>query len=85
VTEKAYEGKPLIIDYILATPIETPLTAEELEAFKTVRSSYPSTTVQNDSRANMELKYNVDTKTYVDNGIKQTVAEVMEAIENGSY
>jgi hypothetical protein len=85
VTEKAYEGKPLIIDYILATPIETPLTAEELEAFKTVRSSYPSTTVQNDSRANMELKYNVDTKTYVDNGIKQTVSEVMEAIENGSY
>jgi hypothetical protein len=67
VTQKAYEGSPLIIDYILATPIETPLSAEELEAFKALKTNYPSTTVQNDSGAHMELKYNADTKTYVDN------------------
>lgn len=76
---------PISLIYELTTPIETPLTAEELNPFKVLRSNYPNTTVLNDSGAHMELKYNVDTKTYVDNGIKQTVAEVMEAIENGSY
>lgn len=48
-------------------------------------TNYPNTTVLNDTGAHMQLTYNVDTKTYVDNGIKQTVSEVMEAIENGSY
>lgn len=78
-------GTPVTIMGVLETPIETPLTAEEIAAFKALRSNYPNTTVLNDSGAHMALTYNVDTKTYVDNGIKQTVAEVMEAIENGSY
>ncbi len=76
---------PVTIMGVLETPVETALTAAELEAFKTLRSNYPNTVVQNDSGAHMALTYNVDTKTYVDNGIKRTVAEVMEAIENGSY
>jgi hypothetical protein len=71
--------------YVLDTPIETPLTAEELEAFKALKTNYPNTTVLNDAGAHMELVYNVDTKTYVDNGIKQTVTDVLEAIANGSY
>lgn len=75
----------LTVTYLRENPIETPLTAEEIAAFKMLRSNYPNTTVLNDSGAHMELKYNVDTKTYVDNGIKQTVSEVMEAIANGSY
>lgn len=33
----------------------------------------------------MELKYNADTKTYIDNAIKANLTDVMEAIENGSY
>lgn len=76
---------PVSICYVLATPIETPLTAEELEAFKALKTNYPNTTVLNDVGAYMELSYNADTKTYVDNGIKQTVTDVLEAIENGSY
>lgn len=76
---------PISLIYELTTTIETPLTAEELEAFKALKTNYPRTTVLNDSGAHMELKYNADTKTYVDNGIKQTVSEVMEAIANGSY
>jgi hypothetical protein len=71
--------------YVLVTPIETALTAEELEAFKALKTNYPHTTVLNDAGAHMELSYNADTKTYVDNGIKQTVTDVLEAIENGSY
>lgn len=71
--------------YVLATPIETPLTAEELEAFKALKTNYPHTTVMNDAGAHMELSYNADTKTYVDNGIKKSVTDVLEAIENGYY
>lgn len=66
-------------------PIETALTAEQIEMFKNLRSNHHITTAINDSGAHMELVYNVDTKTYVDNGIQKTVAEVMEAIANGSY
>lgn len=71
--------------YVLENPIETPLATEEIAAFKALHTNYPHTTVLNDAGAHMELKYNVDTKTYVDNGIQRTVSEVMEAIENGSY
>jgi hypothetical protein len=73
------------ICYVLAAPIETPLTAEELEAFKALKTNYRRTTVLNDGGAYMELSYNADTKTYVDNGIRQTVTDVLEAIANGSY
>jgi hypothetical protein len=76
---------PVSICYVLATPIEIPLTAEELETFKALKTNYPNTTVLNDVGAYMELSYNADTKTYVDNGIKQTVTDVLEAIANGSY
>jgi hypothetical protein len=79
------ERSPMTVNYVLATPIETPLTTAELEAFKALYTNHPNTTVLNDSGAPMQLTYNVDTKIYVDNGIKQTVAEVMEAIANGSY
>lgn len=76
---------PISLIYELTTPIETQLTTAELEDFKVLRSNRPNTTVLNDSGAPMQLTYNVDTKTYVDNGIQRTVAEVMEAIANGSY
>lgn len=86
-TEESMRSKyaPLEMLYILAEPVETSLTAEEIAAFKALRTNYPNTTVLNDSGAHMELVYNVDTKTYVDNGIQKTVSEVMEAIANGSY
>lgn len=60
------EEHPFELAYPIATPIETPLTAEELAAFKALKTNYPNTTVLNDSGAHMELKYNADTKTYVD-------------------
>ena len=53
--------------YPLATPIETPLTAEEIIAFKALRTNYPNTTILNDAGAWMSVKYNADTKTYVEN------------------
>jgi hypothetical protein len=66
--------------YVLATPIETPLTAEELEAFKALKTNYPHTTVLNDAGAHMELTYNADTKTYLDRLPKATDEQVEAAV-----
>ena len=60
-------ANPLKLAYILATPIETPLSAEEIAAFKALRTNYPNTTILNDAGAWMSVKYNADTKTYVEN------------------
>ena len=79
------QSNPMTVQYVLATPVEISLAAEEIEAFKALHTNFPNTTATNDSGAWMELSYNADTKTYVENGITRTVAEVMEAIENGSY
>lgn len=70
---------------ILKEPIETPLTAEDLATFGALHTNYPNTTVLNDAGAVVEVKYNADTKTYIDNSIKASVTDVLEAIENGSY
>ena len=78
-------GNPLTVLFVHRTPVETALTADEIAAFKAMHSNRLITKVFNDSGAQMELKYNADTKTYVENGIQRTVAEVMEAIANGSY
>lgn len=58
---------PVLFLYELETPIETPLTAEEITAFKALRTNYPNTTILNDAGAWMSVKYNADTKTYVEN------------------
>lgn len=54
------------IRYILATPIETPLSAEEIAAYKALHTNYPTTTVMSDSGADMEVEYVADTKSYID-------------------
>lgn len=58
----------------LATPIETPLTTEEIAAFKALRTNYPNTTILNDAGAHMSVKYNADTKLYVDNKISAAIS-----------
>ena len=78
-------GTPVVVNYVLATPIEHPLTETELQTFKYLHSNYPNTTVLNDSGAHMELKYNVDTKSYIDTTLKGHITDMLEVIANGSY
>lgn len=59
-------GTPVTVQYILAEPIETPLTAEEVAQFATLHSNKPNTTVFNDAGAEMKLSYVADTKLYID-------------------
>ena len=68
------DGNPATIVGQLATPIEIALSAEELNAFRAIRTNYPNTTVLNDSNVKMELKYNADTQLYIDNKIAEAVA-----------
>ena len=63
-----------IIQYVLATPIETALTAEEIESFKQLHTNYPNTVVLNNAGAWTELKYNADTEIWVDNRIAERSA-----------
>lgn len=85
VENVAYVMNDAVLCGVLATPIETPLTAEEIANFKALRTNYPGTTILNDAGAHMAVKYVVDTKKYVDSHLGQSVASVLEAIEYGTY
>lgn len=73
---------PINVQYILATPIETPLSESELAAYKTLRTNYPVTTILNDSGAHMEVKYTADKKNYIDNKFAQITNAVLSMGSN---
>lgn len=55
--------------YILASipPVETPLSDEELLAYKALYSNHGNTVILSDSNAGMKVTYATDTKLYIDN------------------
>lgn len=68
--------------YGLAKPIEKDIPQETLTAYKKLHSNYPSTVIQNDSGAGMELSYVADTKNYTGNKIKEAVSTQMQNLAN---
>lgn len=68
--------------YGLAEPIEKDIPQETLTAYKKLHSNYPSTVVQNDVGAGMELSYVADTKNYTDNKIKEAVSAQTQSLAN---
>ena len=60
--------RPKVV-YVLATPIETPLSEEELAAYAALHTYRNNTTVSNDASAHMELEYVMDAKKYIDSKI----------------
>ena len=46
--------------------IETPLTPEEIAAFKALHTNEPATTIMNDAGVTTKVKYITDTKKYID-------------------
>lgn len=74
-------GTPVKVLYALETPIETPLTADEIAAFQALRTNYPNTTVLNDSGVTMKLKYNADTETWIRNLIDERIAAAIANIQ----
>lgn len=65
----------------LKTPIETPLTDEELFAFSKLHSNYLVTTALNSENAYMGVVYNADTATYLARLPKASDEQVRNAIE----
>lgn len=56
----------ITVQYILATPIETPLSDEQLAAYASLHTYRKNTTVSNDASAYMEMEYVMDAKKYID-------------------
>lgn len=71
-------ANPMVVVYPLATPIETPLTEAEINAFRALHSNKPNTVILNDAGAHMAVSYVADTKTYIDNKIKELMEGVTE-------
>lgn len=80
LAEQYANGTPVTFRYAFEVPIEIPLTAEELDWFRFAHTNYPNTTVLNDAGATMELKYNADTKTYLNNCFRPTDEQVQNAV-----
>ena len=56
---------PIELVYRLETPIETPLSEEEIAAYAALHTYRGNTTVFNDASAHMEIEYAMDAKTYI--------------------
>lgn len=54
-------------------PIETDIPEETMTAYRKLCTNYPSTVIQNDSGAGMEVEYVADTKSYIDNKLKELI------------
>ena len=76
---------PITIIFQLATPIETPLTDDEIEVYKQLKTNYPNTTILNDAGAMMKVKYNADTKLYIHNTVEAGVSDAVEDVLNDTY
>ena len=61
----------IVLVYELATPIRTPLTAEEIAEIEKLHTFYPITNISNDFDCGMKVTYNCDSKNYIDNKLKE--------------
>lgn len=69
---------PITVIVPIQTPVETPLTSEQIAAFKALHTNKPSTTITNGENAYMSMAYIADAKAYIDNkasGIIQATVE----------
>lgn len=74
--KKWLSNNNVTVKYILKTPIRTPLTSEEIAAYKSLHTYSPNTTVTNDAGCGMSMEYIADTKTYI-----QSVEDKITAIQ----
>lgn len=64
---------PVSVVYVLAYPIETDIPEETMTAYQKLYTNYPTTVIQNDSGAGMEVEYVADTKQFILDQIKALV------------
>ncbi len=59
-------GNSIQLQYILATPIETALTDEEIAAYKALHTNKPTTVITNDAGCMMAIEYVADPKNHIE-------------------
>lgn len=70
-------ANPVEYFYVMKTPIETDLTAEEIAQYSDLHTYYPNTSIYNDSDAGMKVKYLADTKMYIDNKFTELASAIL--------
>lgn len=56
-----------LIQYVLATPIETPIPAEALQAYRALHTYHPSTNIFGEDNVGLKAQYVADTELFVNN------------------
>ena len=74
------ENNTVEIIYQLATPIEIPLTKEELAAFNELYTHKTNTTVLNDAGAEMEMEYSQDARMYIRNVVYGDAYDLVDEV-----
>ena len=78
-------GNPMTLIYAIANPIETPISPEELAAYRTLHT-YDGTTVVStvEDVAGIEVRYVADGEKYIDRKISEAIASAA-ATQLASY
>lgn len=76
------KNKPITVCYILPDPVERPLTAAELAAYKKLHTYMPDTTISNDSGAAMLVEYVAITQNYMENRMQEVTTKTATDIIN---
>lgn len=74
--------RPLTVQFILSTPIETDLDPETIKTYKTLHTNYPTTVISNDESAHMEVSYVADTKNYIASKIETPLQKQIIDLQN---
>lgn len=81
---KAWANNKLTIFYALKNAIETDLTPEQLQAYATIKTYAPSTTIQTDSTpaAGLAVRYVADAQKYIDGKLSAINTQLLEVKTN---
>lgn len=75
---KAYFNEHPVTIYYICDPVETPIPAEELAAYKALTTYDGTTNVTATDGAGLSLRYVADTQKYIDNKIAAISAAMLE-------
>lgn len=78
LTELLNNGN-VVLQYILAAPITTDLTPEEVQSILSLQTYKPLTNISNDKSADMSVTYVADSKTYIDNKFAELSAAIISS------
>lgn len=78
------DANEVYLAYVMAEPIETELSADELASFNELCTYYPNTVLYNNDNAYMSVDYIADTKRYIDEH-SQFVVNLSYDSDLGSY